>query len=118
MTSSRAGTGTVTMPESARRDIGSQNVASRRAARNARTEPLARGAHTGHSARVSDEVEVVERERRQLMLMQERIAGFRSGGVSLGGLISDLEGLLEARVLASEQWSDDVRAAWGELESS
>jgi hypothetical protein len=79
---------------------------------------LALPLHIGQSARVSGEAEVIERERRQLVLMQGRIAGFRSGDVSLGGLISDLEGLLEARALASEQWVDDFRSAWGDLEIS
>lgn len=75
-------------------------------------------ARLGQSARVSDEAEVIERERRQLVLMQERVAGFRSSDVSLGSLIADLEGLLEARALASEQWVDDFRSAWGDLEIS
>jgi hypothetical protein len=65
---------------------------------------------------MSDEVEHIERERRQLVLMQERIAKFRAGDVSLGTLISDLEGLLEARERASDSWIDDFRSAWGDLE--
>lgn len=65
---------------------------------------------------MSDETEVIERERRQLVLMRECIARFQSGGVSFGRLISDLEGLLEARERASEQWIDDFRSAWGDLE--
>lgn len=52
------------------------------------------------------------------MFMRQRIAGFRSGDVSLGGLIADLDGLTEARALASEQWLDDFRSAWGDLEIS
>ena len=67
---------------------------------------------------MSDESEATERERRQLVLMQDRIAGFRSGAVSLGVLIADLEGLMEARALASEQWIDGFRSAWGDLEIS
>lgn len=65
-----------------------------------------------------DSAEAIERERRQLVLMQERIDGFRSGDVSLWGLIGDLEGLLGARALATEQWVDDFRSAWGDLEIS
>jgi hypothetical protein len=65
---------------------------------------------------VLDDPEDVERERRQLSLMKERIEQFRNGSLPLARLINDLEGLLEARIHASEQWIDDFRAAWGDLE--
>lgn len=60
--------------------------------------------------------EDVERERRQLGLMRERIRQFRDGSIPLAKLISDLEGLLEARNDASEQWIDAFRDAWSDLE--
>ncbi len=50
--------------------------------------------------------------------MQERITGFRSGDLSLKSLITDLEGLMYARALASQQWLDDFRSAWIDLEVS
>jgi hypothetical protein len=65
---------------------------------------------------VSDAAEDIERERRQLTLMSERIEQFRSAKLSLGGLIADLEGLLEARTLASADWVDDFSDSWGNLE--
>ena len=66
---------------------------------------------------MSDETEHIERERRQLVLMDERIAKFRTGDVSLGTLINDLEGLLEARSSVwLDSWIDDFRSAWGDLE--
>ena len=58
----------------------------------------------------------VERERRQIALMRERIGQFRDGSLSLARLISDLEGLLEARTRASDQWIDEFRDAWTDLE--
>ncbi len=65
---------------------------------------------------MTDAAEEIERERRQLRLMDERIEQFRNGSLSLARLISDLEGLLEARTLASDQWVDDFRSAWADLE--
>jgi hypothetical protein len=59
-----------------------------------------------------------ERERRQLSLMQQRIASFRSGELFIARLIADLKGLLEARECASEEWIDDFRSASGDLEIS
>ena len=48
--------------------------------------------------------------------MGERIEQFRRATLPLSKLISDLEGLLEARTLATEEWIDDFRSAWGDLE--
>lgn len=65
-----------------------------------------------------DDATQLERERRQLSLMQQRIASFRSGELFIARLITDLEGLMEARECASEEWLDDFRSAWGGLEIS
>ena len=70
----------------------------------------------GQSALVTDEIEDIERERRQVCLMQERIEEFRAGSIPLARLISDLEGLLEARTRASRSWIGEFRSAWGDLE--
>ena len=65
---------------------------------------------------MSDDGEHVERERRQLVLMLQRIEVFRQNYLSLGRLIADLEGLLAARQRVSEKWIDDFRSAWGDLD--
>ena len=68
------------------------------------------------SAQVSAEAQEIEREHRQLALMGERMEQFRRAVLPLSKLISDLEGLLEARTLASEQWVHDFRSACEDLE--
>jgi hypothetical protein len=65
---------------------------------------------------MSDDVEMIERERRQLTMMNEQILRFRSGDLSLGRLIADLEGLLAALTFATDEWIDDFWSAWGDLE--
>lgn len=65
---------------------------------------------------MKEAAEEIERDRRQLELMTERIELFRSGSLPLAALISDLEGLLEARTLASAEWIDNFREAWADLE--
>jgi hypothetical protein len=60
--------------------------------------------------------EDAEREKRQLVLMRERVATFRSGASSLGQTIADLEGLVNALSLAPEDWRDRVIEQWSVLE--
>ena len=48
----------------------------------------------------------------------DRIAKFRSGDLFLGTLIANLEALLGTMERASDQWIDDFRSAWGDLEIS
>lgn len=60
--------------------------------------------------------EKVERECRQLRLMLDRVAGLRSGDLSIGHAIGDLEGLLYQLELASDGWRDEFTEAWSLLE--
>ena len=56
------------------------------------------------------------REQRQYALMLERLQGFRQGTVPLPRLISDLEGLLVALEMAPDEWIDEFRSVWLDLE--
>ncbi len=67
---------------------------------------------------VDHDSERIDRELRQLTLMQQRVEEFRRGDLYLGRLIADLEGLLEARELAEDQWIEEFRSARGGLEIS
>ena len=60
--------------------------------------------------------ETVEREVRQLRLMLDRIERFRSGGLAIGQVIGDLEGLQYQLALASDDWRDQFTEAWSLLE--
>jgi hypothetical protein len=57
-----------------------------------------------------------EREARQFARMIERLRAFRAGELDIGKLISDLEGLMWALELASQDWIDAFQSEWGELE--
>jgi hypothetical protein len=65
---------------------------------------------------LTENVEVVERERRQLRLMQDRLDRFQAGDLSIGPVINDLEALLYQLELAAEPWRDDFIEAWSDLE--
>jgi len=65
---------------------------------------------------VSGDGELVEREQRQLDLMRQRLVGFVAGEYAIDRVIADLEGLLEALQTASEDWVQEFRQSWGELE--
>jgi hypothetical protein len=67
-------------------------------------------------AEMASEDEPRAREERQLVLMRDRLTAFRSGRLPLKRLIDDLEGLLWALELASDDWKDAFRTEWGELE--
>ena len=45
---------------------------------------------------MNDDDEAVDRERRQLLLMLDRLRRFEAGSLFIAKMISDLEGLLEA----------------------
>lgn len=55
-------------------------------------------------------------ERRQLLLMRDRLAGFTARALSLPLLINDLEALVWELELASDDWKDGFLMEWGELE--
>ena len=57
-----------------------------------------------------------EREARQLRLMRERIASFRAGSISLGPVIADLEGLVNALTVTPYEWRDRFVEEWSVLE--
>lgn len=60
--------------------------------------------------------EAKERERRQFLLMADRLDGFVAGSVSLLTLTNDLYGLLGALEITPEEWRDEFISEWGELE--
>ncbi len=59
---------------------------------------------------------MVDRERRQLELMMDRIARFRSGDLGIGSTINDLMALSDELYLADEAWHDRFIDAWSDLE--
>jgi hypothetical protein len=65
---------------------------------------------------VNDDDEAVDRERRQLLLMLDRLRRFEAGSLFIAKMISDLEGLLEALEITPDPWRDEFREQWGELE--
>ncbi len=60
--------------------------------------------------------ERVERERRQLRLMLDRLHRFRSGELPIGPVINDLEALLGELELVDEAWRGEFIEAWSDLE--
>lgn len=60
--------------------------------------------------------EATQRERRQLLLIEDRLRGFAEGKVYIAKTINDLEALLYALELAPDDWIERFREAWGELE--
>lgn len=65
---------------------------------------------------VREHPEVVDRERRQLDLMAERIIRFRRGELGIGKVINDLVALLSELQLMDEAWRDRFVVAWSGLE--
>ena len=61
---------------------------------------------------------LVDRERRQFRLMDDRLCAFQDENIYIATVISDLEGLFRALELTSEDWIERFRCAWGELEVS
>ena len=76
----------------------------------------AHAARSGQSGSVSADEEAIERERRQLRLMLDRLHRFRSGELSIGPVINDLEALLNELQLANEAWRQEFTDAWSALE--
>lgn len=56
------------------------------------------------------------REQRQLALMQQRLADFRTGMVEIGRTVNDLEALLQALEGVSPDWRERFVDEWGYLE--
>lgn len=69
----------------------------------------------GHSCAAADD-QTIERERRQLELMNDRLDRFASGELSIGPVINDLEALLNELELVDDDWRDRFVEAWSELE--
>jgi hypothetical protein len=59
---------------------------------------------------------VIDHDARQLGLMLERLDAFDRKEVSLGKLVSSLNGLLSALQDADERWKKDFLRQWGLLE--
>jgi hypothetical protein len=76
----------------------------------------ATAARFGQSGAVSADEESIERERRQLRLMLDRLDRFRSGELSIGPVIKDLKALLNELQLANEDWRQEFIDAWSALE--
>ena len=66
--------------------------------------------------RVTGDDELVEREERQLDLMRQRLLGFVAGEYGIGRVVTDLKGLLGALQTTSDDWIQEFRRSWGELE--
>jgi hypothetical protein len=58
------------------------------------------------------------RERRQFLLMEERLRAFEAGELYIARVINDLEALLSALEITPDDWVERFRDAWGELEVS
>jgi len=59
---------------------------------------------------------VSDREQRQLALMQQRLDGFRDSELSIGPVIADLEGLVNALEETPQEWKDSFVEEWSVLE--
>jgi len=55
------------------------------------------------------------RDLRQVALMEDRVAGFRAGGVALARLVNDLDSLWN-ELETTAAWVDDLRSHWWTLE--
>jgi len=53
---------------------------------------------------------------RQFRLMLDRINAFEAGQIDLGKVVDDLEGLLNAAVVADNDWKSRFLSEWGKLE--
>jgi hypothetical protein len=60
--------------------------------------------------------EQIERERRQLRLMLDRLDRFSRDELPIGPVINDLEALLYQLELADEAWRGDFVEGWSDLE--
>ncbi len=60
--------------------------------------------------------DATDRELRQLNLMEERLVGFSTGYLDIARMISDLEGLVAALEVTSEDWKNRFIHEWSELE--
>ena len=58
----------------------------------------------------------IDREHRQLALMLERLGSFQTGRLALRILVDDLEVLVNSLELASDDWCDEFRTNWLDLE--
>lgn len=55
-------------------------------------------------------------DKRQLNLMREQLCNFREGNLSIQGLISNVEGLINALENIDEVWIDKCRGFWWDIE--
>lgn len=62
------------------------------------------------------DAEQADPERRQLLLMLDRLDRFRGGELSIGPVINDLEALLYELELVDEPWRDEFVEGWSLLE--
>lgn len=69
-----------------------------------------------HHATVTVNDEIIERERRQLQLMLDRLRRFQAGDLSVSHAITDLEALLYQLELVDESWRREFTEAWSDLE--
>lgn len=65
---------------------------------------------------VGTEGETEQREQRQLALMIDRLDRFRSGQLSIGSVINDLEALLDELQLVDDAWRREFIENWSDLE--
>ncbi len=59
-----------------------------------------------------------EYDQRQYRLMLDRLNAFEKGLIQVGGLVSDLEGLLNALEGAETSWKQTFLSYWGKLEDA
>ena len=59
---------------------------------------------------------ISEREQRQYALMRQRLEAFREGGLAIGPVIADLEGLVYALEETPQEWKDQFMEEWAVLE--
>jgi len=69
-----------------------------------------------HHATVTVNDETIERERRQLQLMLDRLQRFQAGDLYISHVITDLEALLYELELVDESWRGEFIEAWSDLE--
>ena len=69
-----------------------------------------------HYSIVGVEPETIEREKRQLKLMQDRLQQFQTGDMSISHVIADLEALLAQLELVDETWRGEFIESWADLE--
>jgi hypothetical protein len=72
----------------------------------------------GHHLWVVESDEPADRERRQFLLMEDRLRAFDAGDIYIAKAINDLEGLVSTLELTPDDWVEQFREAWGDLEVS